>query len=379
MSVTARSPLPEALVEACAGRKDRLRDRMSDGGVDAFLVHNEHDIRYLTGFVGHDSLLLVTATDSTIISDSRYDEFLDPWREGAPDEIVMGVRHRLEQSVQALSGQRGLGRIGFQADHVTVARRDALAAAIGDEHIAPTSGLVMSLRMLKDELEIAVIERAITMQQEALRATLADLRLGMTESDLCARLEYEMKLRGAVGASFEPIIGSGPNSSVIHYMTGHAPIERGCLLVDWGAAVDGYCSDLTRTFGVGHLPDRLQEVYGIVLEAQLAAIAACRPGRTCAEIDAVARDVITQAGYGEQFGHGLGHGLGMDVHEEPYFNDLQTDVVLEPGMVMTVEPGIYLPGVGGVRIEDDVLVTKDGCRVLSDWPKDLDSAVIQPK
>ena len=153
-------------------------------------------------------------------------------------------------------------------------------------------------------------------------------------------------------------------------------IEAGTLLIDWGAVVDGYCSDMTRTFGVGTLPEKVRELYDVVLDAQLSAIDACAPGRVCAEIDALARGIIERAGYGEHFGHGLGHGLGLDIHEDPYFNDLETEVVLEPGMVMTVEPGIYLPGVGGVRIEDDVLITDVGCRVLTDFPKDPDAAVI---
>ncbi|MCA9784851.1 MAG: M24 family metallopeptidase, partial [Candidatus Cloacimonetes bacterium] len=161
--------------------------------------------------------------------------------------------------------------------------------------------------------------------------------------------------------------------------TGDAPLEPGVVLFDWGATVAGYNSDMTRTVGLGRLPEKIREIYAIVLDAQLAAIDAIAPGLTCASIDAVARHVITRAGYGEYFGHGLGHGLGLEVHEGPYFNNLSTDIRLEPGMVMTVEPGIYLPGDGGVRIEDDIVVTESGCRLLSDYSKRLDEAIIDPQ
>jgi Xaa-Pro aminopeptidase len=346
--------------------------------IDALLVSNPKDIRYLTGFVGDDSLLVVGADGAAIVSDTRYDEFLEPWRQSPGTDVVMGTRHRLEDSVASQCREQGIRRLGLQAEHLSVAGRQKLASRIDKRGLVDTEGLVGRLRRRKDDLEVAAIERAVAIQQEALAAALNRLSLGMTEMALGARLEYEMKVRGAAGPSFETMIARGPHSSVIHYLTGEAPIENGTLLIDWGATVDGYCSDMTRTFGLGPLPEKVRMVYPIVLEAQQAAIDACRPGRTCAEIDAVARDLIEAAGYGEQFGHGLGHGLGLDVHEEPYFNRLATDVVLEPGMVMTVEPGIYLPGVGGVRIEDDVLITAGGRRVLSSYPRDPTAAVIEP-
>jgi len=209
-------------------------------------------------------------------------------------------------------------------------------------------------------------------------AALARLSPGMSELEFAAALEYEMKVRGASGPSFETCVSAGTNSAVIHYMSAGALIEEETLLVDWGAISDGYCSDMTRTYGVGHFPKKIGELYDIVLDAQRAAIDACAPGRQCAEIDGVARGLITKAGYGEHFGHGLGHGLGLDVHEPPFFNQQATGVVLEPGMVMTVEPGIYLPGVGGVRIEDDVLITDNGHRVLTDFPKDTSEVLLEP-
>jgi Xaa-Pro aminopeptidase len=357
-----------------------LQREFAASKLDALLVSCETDILYLTGFVGHDSLLLVTAGGAAVISAPRYDEFLNPWRNAGALEVVMGKRHRLAETVKSICTAKGIRRLGIQAEHVTIAGRESLAATIGNDRLIDTKGLVKSLRRRKDELEIATIERALTIQQAALDATIARFQPGMTERQFSAVLEYEMKSRGADGASFTPIIGAGANSSIIHHATGNTTIQHGVLLVDWGAMIDGYNGDLTRTFAVGgidNLPKKIREIYPIVLEAQLAAIDAIAPGKVCAEIDAVARSIITKAGYGEFFGHGLGHGLGMDVHEPPFFNDLETTTALEPGMVMTVEPGIYLPGIGGVRIEDDVLVTNTGCRVLSNYPKD-DFGIIAP-
>lgn len=370
------------LVAACMARRNRLSRAFAHHNVDALLVSSEKDIQYLTGFIGHDSLLVV-ASDSgaggaAIISDSRYDEFLNPWRKARGVQVIMGVRHRLHESVREFCGERGIKRLGLQAEHVTIAQRNKLIKSLKTIQFIETLDLVNSLRRRKDTLEIATIERAIGIQQDALAAALGQLAIGMTELEFSAVLEYQMKIRGAFGAGFSPIIGAGANSSIIHHMSGGAPIEAGVLLVDWGATVDGYNADLTRTFALGKIPQKIREIYPIVLEAQEAAIAAIAPGKICAQVDAVARRIIQKAGHGEYFGHGLGHGLGMDVHETPFFNDLETDAVLEPGMIMTVEPGIYLPGLGGVRIEDDVLVTDDGCRVLSDFPKDLESATIEP-
>lgn len=363
---------------AANDQRSRLSHLIAEHKLEGLLISTEKDIYYLTGFVGHDSLLLVFADGTAaIVTDPRYDEFLNPWRGMEQLEIVMGVRHRLEESIAQLAKSRTVQQLGVQAESMTLTRRAALAKHIGGDAIIETSGLVASLRMKKDAGEIALIERAVEIQQQAINAALAKLRAGMTELQFCAELEYEMKMRGSFAPSFETMIASGAGSSVIHYQTSGKTIGEGPLMVDWGAVVDGYHSDMTRTFSIGPMSPKMREIYGIVLDAQLAAIDAIKPGKTCAEIDEVARRIIRDAGYGEHFGHGLGHGLGMDVHEPPYFNELQTDVVLEPGMVMTVEPGIYLPEIGGVRIEDDVLVTDSGCRVLCSYPKDLGSAVIE--
>lgn len=346
--------------------------------VDALLVGFDRDIQYLTNFVGDDCFLLVTGDQILIITDSRYEQALKPWAGSGIGEPYMGTRHRLVESVRELCETNSIARLGIQAEHISLATGKTLADSLGSDRLVETTGLISHLRMRKDDLEVSLIEKALRIQEEALRRTLGRLELGMTENELNATLEYEMKCGGAMGASFNSIIAFGPGSSVPHYEPGDVPIQEGVLLIDWGARAKWYCGDLTRTYGIISMPPKIQEIYSIVLEAQLSAIEACGPGKVCADIDAVARKIITDAGYGPQFNHGLGHSMGIEVHESPYFNDLQTDVVLEPGMVMTVEPGIYLPGVGGVRIEDDVLITEDGCRILSDFPKDLNSAVIEP-
>jgi len=382
-TAAAIDPLAAELVAACTGRVTVLRNALETAQVDALLVGHHTDIRYLTGFAGDDSLLLVTGEESApvIITDARHDQLLEPWRhsgEAHVAQVVIATRHQLAKAARQLCADRGVSRLGIQAEHVTLADRRVMDDAMRDIRIVETDGLVGTLRMRKDPLEVAAIERATAIHQEAMAAAIDRLSPGMREMELAAAIEYEMKIRGASGASFDTCVSAGANSAVIHYQTGPARIGQGTLLVDWGAVVDGYCSDMTRTWGVGCLPEKIGELYEIVLEAQLAAIDACAPGRSCAEVDGVARRIITDAGYGEQFSHGLGHGLGLDVHEPPYFNPQATETVLATGMVMTVEPGIYLPGTGGVRIEDDVLITDDGCRVLGSFPKDAADAVLAP-
>jgi Xaa-Pro aminopeptidase len=379
MASAISSLLSAALFKACESRQSACIAAFDRAGIDGLLVSNEKDIRYLTGFVGHESLAVVARDGTIIVSDSRYDEYLETWRAAGSTAVVMGIRHRLLHAVREICKARSIKRLGIQADFITVTGRVKLTSEVSDVQVVDTDGLVGRLRMRKDAYELALIERAADIQQQALIAALGHLSPGMVEREFSAVLEYEMKMRGASESAFQPIIAAGANSSIMHHSTGETPIREGVLLVDWGANVEGLNADLTRTFGIGSMPAQLREMYSVVLEAQLAAIDAIAPGKICAEIDAVARTVITRAGYGQYFGHGLGHGLGMDVHESPYFNSLQTDVTLEPGVVMTVEPGIYIPGVGGIRIEDNIVVTEDGCRLLSNVGKDLDSAIIGEK
>ncbi|MCC6908841.1 MAG: aminopeptidase P family protein [Phycisphaerales bacterium] len=359
-----------------ADRLARLRRAIEKAGVDALLVTNAHDIRYLTPFSGEDSYAIVTARQFVLISDSRFAEEIEPL--GAWLDIALR-KGPIADKVGEVAGDLKIDRLGVQSEHVTLATRRALAKAVGARKIVETSGLFSQLRVIKDEVELGLIRKAIRCQQQALEATLASLKIGQSEAEIAARLEYEMKQRGAEGSAFGTNVSAKANSSKPHYRpSSRAKLTRGStLLIDWGAKVEGYCSDMTRAWGVGAMPKKIQAIYPIVLEAQLAAIDAIRGGALCREVDAAARRIIDGAGYGDYYGHGLGHGIGLDVHEAPSMSPRSgAKDRLEPGMVVTVEPGIYLPGVGGVRIEDDVLVTDKGCRVLSDWPKSPESAKV---
>jgi len=361
--------------------KDRhraVRSQMRKRELDALIVNNAADVRYLINLPGDDSYVLITARQIYVISDSRYEELLksvNTW-----GRLVMRAGSMAQRVGELLSDLKSVKRIGLQAEYLTVQARRDLSKAIGAKKCKDTVGLLSEIRSIKDKTEVKAIVRAVRIAQDALTATLADLRIGQSELEVSARLKYEMELRGASGPSFPPIVAAGANGSMPHYYpSARAKIRANKpLLIDWGAVFDGYCSDLTRTYGVGKMSRKVDEIYRIVLEAQLASIDAIRPGVSCRSVDIAARSIIEKAGYGEMFGHGLGHGIGLDVHEAPGLSHRVPEKdTLRPGMVVTVEPGIYLPGVGGVRIEDDVLVTETGHRVLSDYPKSPEDAILR--
>ncbi len=349
-------------------RARRLRAAMAKQSCDALLITNPNDIRYLTGFCGEDSYAVVAARSVTILSDFRFEEELEAARGVARVHIRKGD---MLAAVREVVGDLAPRRLALQAEHLTVAQRAAVAKAVGGRRLKDTTGLLRDLRLIKDQHEVALIRRAVKIQQDALRATLPTIRPGQTEGEVAGRLEYEMTRRGAEGLSFQSIVAAGANGSRPHNRPGAAKVKRGgTLLIDWGARVGGYCADMTRTIALGRWPRALERVYGAVLEAQRAAVAAVAPGVRCREVDGAARRVLTKAGYGERFGHGVGHGLGLDVHEGPRLSRTSDDT-LRTGMVVTIEPGVYLPGVGGVRIEDDVLVTERGGENLCSLPKDI--------
>ena len=352
-----------------------LRKRIRQWDADALLVNRAKDIRYLTGFIGDDSWLVVPAGASnvTVISDFRFQEEIQ--RE-APHVSVKMRQGGLSQELKKLAAQKGYQRIAFQANHVTVAGRKTLAKAIGAKNLMPVDDGLLAQRAVKDDIEIRAIRRALKIQQEALRRTIEQIEPGQSEQQIAAYLEYQMRVLGADGCAFPTIVAVGSNASLPHAIPGPRKVKKGqIILIDWGAVYNGYCSDLTRVVAVGAMPPRIREIYRVVLEAQRAAIDAIAPGKRLSDIDATARRVIEKAGYGERFGHSLGHGLGLDVHEQPTLST-KSKGQLMPGQVVTVEPGIYLPGVGGVRIEDDILVTGRGRRVLSDLPSGLESTII---
>ena len=356
-----------------------LQLRLKAANLDALLVSNPVDIRYLTGFVGDDSWLLVRSNSIIvhILSDFRFDEQI---AKEAPHAKAIMRKTSLTVALKQLVEKYKLGKIGLQQDHVTLAQSKAIGKELGRSTIKPFDDGMLVQRAVKDKTEVKPILKALDIQQEAFKRTCEYIKPGMTEYQIAAYLEYQMRLLGADGTSFPSIVAADANASLPHAIPGQKKVRKGgIILIDWGAKFGGYCSDLTRVVAIGKMPVKIKEIYQICLDAQMAAIDAIAPGKKLSDIDKVARDIISKAGYGSQFGHSLGRGIGLDIHEQPVLAS-RAKGVLEPGHIVTVEPGIYLPGVGGVRIEDDVLVTESssggGKKVLSDLPKTLESAII---
>jgi Xaa-Pro aminopeptidase len=356
-------------------RRDRLRRAVKKTGADALLVGNFTNVTYLTGFTGEDSYLLLRAGGEIVLSDPRYATQLGEECPGLDLHIRRPGTSMLRAVVGVLRSAK-IGRLAIEADSMSVGLRDQIAAERPRMEILPTSDLVETLRQIKDRGEIARIRRAIWYAEKAFGVLRATLRPEKTERQVVYELEHQMRLFGAKERSFSSIVGVGPRAALPHaHPTQRRVAESDFILVDWGANEGLYNSDLTRVLVTGRISPKLERIYQIVLRAQTRAIAAIRPGAVARDVDRVARSVIAKAGFGRRFGHGLGHGLGLAVHEAPRLA-ARSQTVLKPGMVVTVEPGIYLPGWGGVRIEDDVLVTRAGHEVLTNVPKRLEEAVV---
>lgn len=344
-----------------------IRERLAVEEADVFLVSNPVNRRYLTGFTGSTGILWITPNSQAILTDSRYLE-----------QVIVqcpGWEPILTENPPATMGtlikNQAVRKIIFEKDHATVSQWEEwqrlLPAAFHG-----TSGWVQDLRMIKTREELASIRQAAKYADQAFSEVLPRIRAGISERDLALSLELCMRQAGASGVSFSPIVASGPRSAMPHAKPTDRVLRDGDLVIlDFGCVVNGYCSDMTRTVVIGKPKQRHLWIYDLVHEAQRAALAAIAPGKTCNEIDAIPRGIITDTGYGEYFGHPLGHGVGLEIHESPRLST--TDhTVLKPGMVVTVEPGVYLPGFGGVRIEDLVVVTEKGYEILSRTPKTLE-------
>ena len=356
-------------------RVKQICRRVGELDLDALLITNRFDVRYVTGFVGEDSWALLRRRSSMVhvLSDFRFRQQIE--REAPQAKAVMR-KTSLSHELAKLAGRYGLAEIGLQADHVTLEQHKAIRKQLGGGRLAAVDDRLLAQRAVKDEKEVAAIRRAVNVTQEAYRRTLKYLKPGQTENEIAAYLEYQMRLLGADGVGFPSIVAAGANASLPHAIPGNAKVRQGgAVLFDWGAVVDGYCADLTRVVGLGGMSRKIREIYQIVLDAHDAAIDAIGPGQQMKAVDAVARQWIDKAGYGPEFGHALGHGIGLQIHEQPVLSS-RSKGELEPGNVVTVEPGVYLPGIGGVRVESDVLVTRHGARVLSHLPTDLESAII---
>ncbi len=339
-------------------RLERLRAQLEE----PLLVTKAINVRYLCGLRSSNAALLVEPDGATrLYTDFRYREKA---RAVEGVELVETKRSLVKDLAELLSGT-----VGFEAAHVSYDSYRTLAE--GGAELVPRVGLVEGLRAVKDEDEIGAIRRAAELADEGFRRLAASPFVGRTEADLAWQLEKTFRELGAEGSSFEAIVAAGPNGALPHANPGERVVERGQLVVvDAGCVVEGYCSDCTRTYSTGGLPDELTGIYETCLAAQLTSLEAVLPGAEGVAADAVARDAIAAAGYGEEFAHGLGHGVGLEIHEIPTLSTLSTDT-LAVGNVVTVEPGIYLPGVGGVRIEDLVVVREGGPEVLTHLTKEL--------
>ncbi|MCB0216599.1 MAG: aminopeptidase P family protein [Caldilineae bacterium] len=347
-----------------SARVDALRQQLADKSLDAIVISSGSNRRWLTGFTGSAGSVVLGTSTAHLISDSRYYEQVE---RQAPDFELVRAGYQTNQTLNTLLTALGARRVGFEAEHLSVAQLEGLRKALPDIDWQATDGLVTRLRAIKDADEIAIIRRAVRLADQAMEHAYAIARPGMTELELAWQLEVFLRERGAESLAFDTIVAAGENGALPHHHPSDRPIAAGePIVIDMGARVDGYCSDLTRTFSIGPATDPdYAAVWQIVSAANRAAEAGLRAGLTGPEGDALARDPITEAGYGDHFGHSLGHGVGLDVHELPRLSQLAGDAPLEPGMVVTVEPGIYLPGRFGVRIEDMVLIGPDGAEVLS--------------
>lgn len=365
-----------------ARRHDAVRQALDELTLDALIVSDMVNIRYLSNHVGSAGLLVLARDALHLIVDFRYQtavKELQASPSSCPGLQVWPVPGSYEEALLDCLVTIGAGTVGFEAAHLTVARYDwltrtsaARGAAFG---LRPTERVVEQVRMVKDESEIRAVREAARRLTPVAEATFRAVRAGVTERSVAAVLEAAMRDAEYERLAFDTIVASGPHSALPHYRAGDRELASGDLVVlDFGGVLDGYCCDLTRTVSVGTPSAEAQRVYHAVLDAQQAAIAAVKPGVRAAAIDAAARTTLTSRGLGEAFGHGTGHGLGLEVHEEPRVGRERADVpvvALAAGMIFTIEPGAYIAGWGGVRIEDDVLVTGTGCDVLTSVTRDL--------
>lgn len=346
---------------------------MAEMNVDSVFICGYENRRYYSGFTGSNGWLVITCDSLNIFTDGRY---IEQVKQEAPlYTLILADQSYQKAMLEAFScfiTAHPVGKkMGFEMGTMTVSLYSDLLSRVNCFEFVAFDEEIRSPRDFKEPEEIEMIRRAVKIAEEGFNAVKTKFVSGSTERELAAELQYRMKLAGADNESFDTIIGSGENGAMPHAKISDRELRDGdAVVVDWGAIVDGYNSDMTRTLFAGKPEGKMKEVYEIVLKAQMKVLKNLKPGMKTGEADAIAREHIKAAGYGKEFGHGLGHGVGLAVHEMPSLKEgMQT--VLEPGMVVTVEPGIYLPGIGGVRIEDLVVITKDGCEILTSLPKEL--------
>ena len=348
-------------------RIEKLRERFAGAGVEALYITNPENRFYLSGFTGTAGSLLLGLNNSYLFTDFRYTG--QAARECPDYQVIETSGESSEVLREYLTGE-GISLLGLEGDYLTYNQFQTLKEKLGGVELKTVDGLVEELRARKDKDETAFIEEAVRLADEAFKEVLPLIRPGVPEREVALQLEYFMRRLGAEGAAFKTIVASGYRSALPHGVASSRIMAPGDFVtLDFGAVYNGYHSDITRTVVLGRPEKKQEEIYQLVLEAQMSAIESLRAGIKASDVDGAARRIIEQAGYGKQFGHGTGHGVGLSIHEKPRLS-AKDQSLLEEGMVVTIEPGLYLPGWGGVRIEDTVLVLNGGCRVLTRTPKE---------
>jgi Xaa-Pro aminopeptidase len=359
----------QAAARARMAKPPAQAGKKADERVDALLLSHLANVRYLCGFTGSNGLLLLTASGATLFTDGRYRE--QAAREVQSARVVIPPKGDLWKA--AAARLRPNQRVAIEGDHVTLSQRQRFLGhwSGAARQLHPISGWIESQRAIKEPEEIAALRRAVELASSVFLPTVAQLRPGMPETEVAGRIEFGLRQAGGEGLSFDTIVAAGARSALVHGSPSHAPLpRRGFVVLDYGVILGGYVSDMTRTLHAGRPDARAKAVYNTVREAQAAAIAAVKPGASCATVDRAARQIIRKAGWGKNFAHSTGHGVGLEIHEAPRIAATATET-LAPGHVITVEPGVYIPGWGGVRIEDVVLVTERGAEVLTPSPKEM--------
>ncbi|GEN87413.1 Xaa-Pro peptidase family protein [Oceanobacillus sp. FSL W8-0428] len=346
---------------------DRLREKLEENKVDAIIVDSPYNRRYITNFTGTAGTALVTADKAIFITDFRYTEQA---AEQAEAFEIVEHKHGMNQEIANQIDKLGVKKLAFEKNYTTYSQFETYQHQFSQE-LVPVEGIIEALRMIKTDDELAVMKKAAKIADDAFAHIQSFIQPGVPEIEISNELEFFMRRQGATSSSFDTIVASGLRSALPHGVASTKKIQEGELVtLDYGALYDGYCSDITRTVAVGEISVELREIYDIVLEANLRGVKGTKPGMTGKEADALTRDYITEKGFGERFGHSTGHALGMEVHEGPGLSS-RSEAVLKTGMVVTVEPGIYVPGLGGCRIEDDIVITDSGNERLTFAPKEF--------
>ncbi|MBA4535785.1 aminopeptidase P family protein [Bacillus aquiflavi] len=346
---------------------NKLRSEFDRFGIDGMLITSMYNRRYMTGFTGTAGVALISGEKAVFITDFRYVEQASKQAEGYD---IVQHSGQIEKEIGIQAKKLGINKLGFEEEHVTYANYKVYKEVI-EGQLIPVAEVIEKLRLIKNDSEIKILKEAADIADAAFKHILDFIRPGKSELEVSNELEFFMRKCGATSSSFDTIVASGYRSALPHGVASEKIIEQGDFVtLDFGAYYKGYVSDITRTVAVGQPDENLKEIYSIVLEAQLRGVEGIKPGLTGKEADALTRDYITEKGYGQYFGHSTGHGIGLEVHEGPGLSS-RSNTILKPGMVVTVEPGIYIPGHGGVRIEDDIVITKDHNEALTHSTKEL--------